>query len=174
LLVPGFASRIRQLAEKTGFKGIALQVEGLTNAGFQTIHANLRYFGYITFPSFFQGGVAGTADFGMFTILLSRPGWLMFCFILIFFLQDSLTLIDSIKRIQLKRTYCSEFNQPPRPDNIYFCKSDDFCVWPPLLEKRRGNLFTYNPDNYSIFRYQDIYQVDIYGLKCLEFIKLPV
>ncbi len=29
-----------------------------------------------TFPSFFQGGVAGITYFGMCTILLSRPGWL--------------------------------------------------------------------------------------------------
>jgi len=37
-----------------------------------------------------------------------------------------------------------EFNKPPRPDNINFCKSDDFCVWPPLLEKRRGKFWSQN------------------------------
>jgi len=30
----------------------------------------------ISFPSFLKGGVAGHADFKMFTILFSRPGWL--------------------------------------------------------------------------------------------------
>ena len=36
----------------------------------------LRRLGYKTFPSFFEGGVAGIADFEMFTIKISRPGWL--------------------------------------------------------------------------------------------------
>jgi len=63
--------------------------------------------------------VAGIADFGMFTLLLSRPGWL--------------------KGILLKWTYFSELNKPPRPENLYFCTLDDLLVWPPLLKKRRGN-----------------------------------
>jgi len=59
--------------------------------------------------------VAGIADFEMITILLSRPGWL--------------------KRIHQKLTYFSELNQPPRPDNSYFCTLDDFVVWPGAVEK---------------------------------------
>jgi len=59
--------------------------------------------------------VAGIDDFEMFTIVLSRPGWL--------------------KWIQQKWTYFSELNQPPRPDHVYFCMSDDSVVWPGGVEK---------------------------------------
>ena len=83
--------------------------------GGQCIAVKLRSFVDKSFPSFFQGGVAGIADLEMVTIMLSRPGWL--------------------KRIQQKWTYFSELNQPPRPDHLYFCTSDDLVVWPPLLEK---------------------------------------
>ncbi len=60
--------------------------------------------------------MAGIADFEMFTILLSRPGWLIICCLLNFLLSNSLTLIDPKKRIQRKWTYFSELHQPPRPD----------------------------------------------------------
>jgi len=45
--------------------------------------------------------VAGIADFRMFTIVISRPGWL--------------------KQIHKKLFYFSELNQPPRPDRLFFC-----------------------------------------------------
>ena len=109
--------------------------------------------------------MAGIADFEMFTILLSRPGWLIFGFLKhkpvlkpehsesqcfkIFVpghifpnlyripMRISIKLNYRLKRcllsIRIKVIIKIESTTPARL--FIFCTSDDFVVWPPLLQK---------------------------------------
>ena len=52
------------------------ETKGRRDEGTKSGAVNLRSYRDKSFPSFFKGGVAGISVFGMFTILLSRPGWL--------------------------------------------------------------------------------------------------
>jgi hypothetical protein len=73
----------------------------------------------------FEGGVAGIVDYQIFTTLISRPGWLIYSFLCIFYIIKSKIIFNrkSFKTFQIITgtvpTWERQTNQPPRPQKAF-------------------------------------------------------
>jgi hypothetical protein len=93
----------------------------------------------------FEGGVAGTLDYLIFTSFSSRPGWLIYSFFITFISMKNKNLFNrkGLKTFRSflmnKATSTEAANQPPRPQT-YFASSNYICTvaTPPS----KANLYT--------------------------------